>query len=70
MLLINSFAPTEDDIKNKFYNDLDLLCDTLPVDKPRIVLGDYNEKIEKENIYNPTMDPKSYMKLRTTMDTN
>jgi len=33
-----------------------LLCDTLPTDEPKIVLGDFNAKIGKENILNkPTI---------------
>jgi len=62
MFLINCYAPTEDksdDIKNKFYEDLDLVCDTLPIDKPKIILGDFNAKIGKENIYKPTIGSES-----------
>ncbi|KAL4083606.1 hypothetical protein QTP88_028922 [Uroleucon formosanum] len=62
MFLINCYAPTEDksdDIKNKFYEDLDLVCDTLPIDKPKIILGDFNAKIGKENNYKPTIGSES-----------
>jgi len=58
MFLINCYATTKDksgDIKNKFYEDLDLVCDTLPVDKWKIILGDFNAMIGKENIYKPTI---------------
>jgi hypothetical protein len=62
MFLVNCYAPTEDksdDIKNKFYEDLDLVCDTLPVDKPKIILGDFYAKIGKEIIYKPTIGSES-----------
>jgi hypothetical protein len=62
MYLINCYAPTKyksDDIKNKFYEDLDVVCDTLPVDKPKIILRDLNAEIGKENIYKPTIGSES-----------
>ncbi|XP_025407394.1 craniofacial development protein 2-like [Sipha flava] len=60
MFLINCYAPTEDksdDIKYKFYEDL--VCNTLPVDKPKIIFEDFNAKIGKENIYKPTTGSES-----------
>lgn len=51
MFLINCYTPTEDksdDIKNKVYEDLDLVCDTLPNYKPKIVMGNFDAKIGKK----------------------
>lgn len=62
MFLVNCYAPTEDksdDIKNKFYKNLDLMCDTLPVDRPKIILGDFNAMIGKENICKLTIGSES-----------
>jgi len=58
LILINCYSPTEDkneEIKNEFYDSLDMLYDSLPADKPKIVIGDFNAKIEKETIYKPTI---------------
>jgi len=35
------------------------VCVTLPYDKPKIVLGDFNAKIRKESIYKPTIGSES-----------
>jgi len=35
------------------------VCHTLPNDKPKIVLGDFNAKIGKESIYKPTIRSES-----------
>jgi len=62
MFLINCYAPTEDkidDIKNQLYEDLDMLCDTLPAGKPKIGLGKFNAKIGNENMYKPTIGAQS-----------
>jgi hypothetical protein len=56
--MINCYAPTEDkhdDIKTAFYDELEILYDSLPNWKPKIVLGDFNAKISKEIMYRPTI---------------
>lgn len=53
MILINCYAATEvknEEIRNEFYDSLDMLYDSLPADKPKIVIGDFNEKIWKQII--------------------
>jgi len=62
MILINCYAPTEDkneEIKNEFYDSLDMLYDFLPADKPKMVIGDFNVNIGKETMYKPTSGSKS-----------
>lgn len=54
MLLIIYYALIKnknDNIKNKFYEDLDMLYDILLAGKPKMELGDFNAKIRKENKY-------------------
>jgi len=60
--VINFYAPTEDkndDIKTAFYDELEMLYDSLPNTKPKIVIGDFNAKIGKETIFRPTIGKKS-----------
>ncbi|KAE9522623.1 hypothetical protein AGLY_016986 [Aphis glycines] len=62
LILINCYSPTEDkneEIKNEFFDNLDMLYDSLPADKPKIVIGDFNAKIGKETIYKPTIGSES-----------
>ncbi|EFN64073.1 Craniofacial development protein 2, partial [Camponotus floridanus] len=56
--IINGHAPTEDkddEIKDGFYEELERLVDQLPNDYMKIVLGDFNAKIGKEDFFRPTI---------------
>jgi exonuclease III len=58
LVIINGYAPIEDkneDIKNEFYEKLDTICDLLPNNKVKIILGDYNAKIGQEPFFSPTI---------------
>lgn len=62
VIMINCYAPTEDkhdDIKTVFYDELEILYDSLPNWKPKIVIGDFNAKIGKETMYRPTIGKES-----------
>ncbi|XP_060842503.1 craniofacial development protein 2-like [Rhopalosiphum padi] len=62
IILINCYAPTEEkseEIKNAFYEELDRIYDALPTGKPKIILGDFNAKIGKEETYTPTIGKDS-----------
>jgi len=66
MMLINGYAPTEDkedEVKDMFYEDLDNVCDLVPNNKVKILLGDFNAKIEQEVIYRPTIGKESLHKV-------
>ncbi|KAL0271865.1 UNVERIFIED_CONTAM: hypothetical protein PYX00_008828 [Menopon gallinae] len=60
--IINAYAPTEDkeeDIKEEFYELLEHTYDNLPTHCVRIVIGDMNAQIGKENHFRPTIGPDS-----------
>ncbi|XP_018357102.1 PREDICTED: uncharacterized protein LOC108757188 [Trachymyrmex septentrionalis] len=60
--IINVHAPTEDkdgEIKDGFYEELEHLVDQLPNDYMKIVVGDFNAKIGKEDIFRPTIGLES-----------
>ena len=52
--LINVYAPTEektDEIKEQFYNDLQHVIDNIPKSDTIIVMGDFNAKLGKEQVF-------------------
>lgn len=62
LVIINCYAPTEDkneDIKDNFYEDLEAVYNGLPLHCVKMVLGDFNAKIGKENRFRPTIGPDS-----------
>ncbi|XP_047998154.1 uncharacterized protein LOC125235599 [Leguminivora glycinivorella] len=44
-----------DDIKDRFYEELELVYDLIPEYDAKIVLGDFNAKIGQEEIFTPTI---------------
>lgn len=58
LILLNYYSPLED--KNEFYFSLDMLYDSLPANKPKIVVGDFNAKIGNETIYKQTIGSESF----------
>jgi exonuclease III len=51
---INAYAPTvdtEDEVVDEFYETLLSVCDELPKHDAIIILGDFNAKLGKEQIY-------------------
>lgn len=62
MITINCYAPTGDkseEIKNEFYDNLHMLCDSLPADEPKIMIEYFNTKIGRETMYKPTIGSES-----------
>ena len=52
--LVNAYAPTEDktdEIKEKFYEDLQYVINSIPQSDTIIILGDFNAKLGKEIVY-------------------
>ncbi|XP_025406812.1 craniofacial development protein 2-like [Sipha flava] len=56
--VINCHAPTEnkeDQSKEEFYNQLEIVYDSIPHRTRKITIGDLNAKIGKEQIFKPTI---------------
>jgi hypothetical protein len=57
IIVLNVHAPTEDktdDVKDSFYEELERVFDKFPKYHMKILLGDSNAKIGKEEIFKPT----------------
>jgi len=62
LIIINCHAPTKEkkeEIKNKFYEDLKRVYDTIPRHSVKVVIGDINAKLGHEEGYRPTIGRKS-----------
>jgi exonuclease III len=63
---INVHAPTEDktdDVKDSFYEELERVLDTFPKYHMKILLGDFNAKMRREDIFKPTIGNEICTKL-------
>jgi hypothetical protein len=61
-IFINVHCPTEekeDDIKDEFYEELELIFDKFSTYDVKVVLGDFNAKIGREEIFRPTVGLES-----------
>ena len=58
IIVLNVHAPSEeksDDSKDSFYEQLEQVYDHFPKYHKKILLGDFNEKLGRENIFKPTI---------------
>jgi exonuclease III len=58
IIVLNVHAPTEDkidDIKDRFYEELEQVLDKFPKYHMKILLGDFNAKVDREDIFKPTI---------------
>jgi endonuclease/exonuclease/phosphatase family metal-dependent hydrolase len=59
---LNVHAPTEgkdDDIKDSFYEELEQVFDQFPSYHMKILLGDFNAKVGREDIFKPIIGNES-----------
>jgi hypothetical protein len=62
IVVLNVHAPTEDkthDVKASFYEELECVFDKFPKYHMKILLGDFNAKIGREDIFKPTIGNES-----------
>jgi hypothetical protein len=60
--VLNVYAPTEDksdDIKDSFYEELEKIFDKFSRYHMKILLGDFNAKVGRKNMFKPTIGNKS-----------
>jgi endonuclease/exonuclease/phosphatase family metal-dependent hydrolase len=58
IIVLNVQAPTEDktdDVKDSFYEELERVVDKFPKYHMNILLGDFNAKVGREDIFKPTI---------------
>ena len=48
-----------DDSKDRFYEEFEQVCDHFPKYHMKIILGDFNEKLDREEIFKVTIGNKS-----------
>ena len=58
IILLNVFFPSEDK-DDSFYEEIERLFNQLPVHHMKILLGDFNAKVGRENIFQPTIGIES-----------
>jgi hypothetical protein len=62
IIVLNVHAPCEDegnDVKDSFYEELGRVSDQFPMYDMKILLGDFNAKVGRENIFKPTFGIQS-----------
>jgi hypothetical protein len=62
IVVLNVHAPTEDkivDVRDSFYKELESVFDKFSKYHMKILLGDFNAKVDSEHIFNPTIGNES-----------
>jgi hypothetical protein len=62
IIVLNIHAPTEDktdDVKDSFYKELEHVLDKFPKYHMKILLGDFNAKVGREDIFKQTIGNES-----------
>jgi exonuclease III len=56
IIVLNVHAPTEDktDVKDSFFEEFESVFDKFPKYNMKILLGDFNAKVDSEDIFKPT----------------
>ena len=65
-IVVNVHAPSEeksDTSKDSFYAELEQVFDHLPKYHKKILLGDFNAKVGRDNIFKPTIGQESLIRI-------
>jgi hypothetical protein len=66
IIVLNVHAPTEDktnDVKDRFYEELEHVFDKFPKYHMKIMLGHFNDKVGREDIFKPTIGNESLCEI-------
>jgi hypothetical protein len=66
IIVLNVHAPTEDkndDVKVSFYEELERVFDKFPKYHLKILLGDFNAKVGRQDIFKPTIGNESFHEI-------
>jgi hypothetical protein len=66
IIVLNVHGSTEDkidDVKNRFYEELENIFDKIPKYHLKILLGDFNAKVGREGIFKPTTGNENLRKI-------
>jgi hypothetical protein len=55
-------------VKDRFYEELERICDKFPKYHTKMLLGDFNAKVGKKTFLNRQLGMKVYMKLVMIME--
>jgi hypothetical protein len=70
IIVLNVHAPTEDktdNVEDSLYEELERMFDKFPKYHMKILLGDFNAKLSREDILNLQVGMKVYTKLAEIM---
>jgi exonuclease III len=70
IIVLNVHFPTEDTtyVKDSFYEKLERVFNKVPKYHMKILLGDFNAKVRRKDIFKPTVGNKGYTKLVMIME--
>ena len=71
IIVLNVLAPSDDksdDSKDSFYEELGQVFDHFPRYHMKILLGDFNAKVGRENIFKPKLGMRVYIRIVTIME--
>jgi hypothetical protein len=66
IIILKVYVPTEDKtdhVKDSFYQELERVFDKFPNQHIKILLADFNAKVGREDIFNPTIGNKSLQEI-------
>jgi exonuclease III len=63
-----SIKDKTDDVKNSFYKDMERVFDKFPKYHVNILVGDFNAKVGREDIFKPTIGNGSLYEIRMIME--